>query len=323
MKPRYFLHSLAALAAVLSFGAAHAWPDRTVTLLVPFPPGGALDISARILAPQLSTELGQPVIVENRAGATGSIGANAVAKAPPDGYLLLWSSLSSHAIHGILYGNTLAYDLEKNFTPINVFGAVPMAMVVNPAVKASTLAELVALAKANPGSLSFASSGNGSVQHLSGELFQRLAGVQLLHVPYKGIGPSVIGLVGGQVDIGIESLPATLPHVRSGRLRALMVGSSERVPFVPEVPTPAEAGLKGFEVGIQLFFFAPAGTPALIVGRLNGAMKSVLEKPAVREILLTQAIVPVYQTPEEAAQVVRAEIAKWTKIIRDANINPE
>jgi tripartite-type tricarboxylate transporter receptor subunit TctC len=317
------LRFCAALAAILFIGAAQAWPDRTVTLLVPFPPGGALDISARILGPHLSKELGQPVIVENRAGATGSIGSNAVAKAPPDGYLLLWSSLSSHAIHGILYGNTLPYDLEKNFTAINVFGAVPMAMVVNPSVKANTLAELIALAKAKPGSLSFASSGNGSVQHLSGELFQRLAGVQLLHVPYKGIGPSVIGLVGGQVDIGIESLPATLPHVRAGKLRALMVGSSERVPFVPDVPTPAEAGLRGFEVGIQLFFFAPAGTPAPIVNRLNGAMKAMLERPAVKELLLTQAIVPVYQTPEEAAQVVRAEIAKWTKVIRDANIKPE
>jgi tripartite-type tricarboxylate transporter receptor subunit TctC len=294
-----------------------------VTLLVPFPPGGALDISARIMAPYLAKELGQSTIVENRAGATGSIGSNAVAKAPPDGYLLLWSSLSSHAIHGILYGHTLGYDLEKNFTAINVFGAVPMAMVVSSSVKANSVGELIALAKAKPGGLSYASSGNGSVQHLSGELFQRIAGVELLHVPFKGIGPSVIALVGGQVDIGIESFPATKPHVQSGKLRALMVGSSQRVPFIPEVPTPAEAGLKGFDVGIQLFFFAPAGTPVAIVNRLNGAMKTVLDNPAAKEALLAQAIVPVYQTPEEAAKVVRNEIAKWSKVIREANIKAE
>jgi tripartite-type tricarboxylate transporter receptor subunit TctC len=315
---------LAAVSLAIAFGAAHAqWPERTVTVVVPFPPGGALDISARILTPHLAKELGQPVIVENRAGAMGSIGSHAVARASPDGYLLLWSSLTSHAIHGLLYGQTVPYNLEKSFAPIAVFGAVPVGMVVHPSVKAHSVAELIALAKAKPGGIAYATSGNGSVQHLSGELFQRLTGVQMLHVPYKGIGPAVNDLVGGQVQLGIESMAAILPHIRAGKLRALMVGSRERVPYLPDVPTPAEAGLKGFEVGIQLFFFAPAGTPAPTLARLNGAMKTILERPAIREALQAQAIVAQVQTPAEAAQMVRDEINKWARVILDADIKPD
>ena len=316
---------LAAFFFTFLAAAAHAqFPERPVVLVVPYPPGGGLDITARQLAPLLARELGsQPVVVENRAGATGSIGASSVAKATPDGHLLLWSSLTSHSIHGSLYGQAVPYDLEKNFSPVVVFGGIPLVFVVNPGVNARTLAEFIALAKARPGSLAFASGGNGSVQHLAGEMFQRLAGIQMLHVPYKGIGPAVNDLMGGQVQLITESLAATLSHIRSGKLRALAVASRQREATLPDVPTAAEAGLKGFEVTVNLFLLAPAGTPVPVVAKLNGAMKAILDTPAVKETLLKQAVVATWQPPEEAAKLIREENAKWTKVIRDANIKPE
>ncbi len=324
MKKEPMLKLIAALSMTAAFGLAHAqWPERSITVVVPFPPGGGLDLTARQIAPLLSKELGQPVVVENRAGATGSIGAGAVAKAPPDGYLLLWSSLTSHAIHASLYGAAVPYDLEKNFSAVTVFGTIPLVFVVNPSVKATNLAELIALAKSKPGSLTFASGGHGSVQHLAGEMFQRMAGVQMLHVPYKGIGPAMIDLMGGQVNLAIESLAATQPHIRSGKLRALAVASPQRVATIPDVPTTAESGLKGFEVPVNLFLMAPAGTPAPVIARLNGAMKLIVGREDFRNSLQAQAVAAAHQTPEQAAQLVRDELAKWTRVIREANIKPE
>jgi tripartite-type tricarboxylate transporter receptor subunit TctC len=314
----------AAAAAVLVMAPAQAqWPERPVTLVVPFPPGGGLDITARQIAPLLSKELGQPAVVENRPGATGSIGVNAVAKAKPDGNLLLWSSLTSHSIHAALYGDRVPYDLGKDLAPVTVFGTIPLVFVVNPSVPAKTLPELIALAKQKPGSLSFATAGNGSVQHLSGEMFQRMAGVQLLHVPYKGIGPALNDLMGGQVHFSIESLAATQPHIRSGKLRPLAVAAPERVATIPDVPTTAEAGLKGFEVPVNLFLAAPAGTPAPVMSRLNEAMKRIVLAPEMKERLQTQAVVASHQSPAAAAQLLREEFAKWSKVIKDAGIKPE
>jgi tripartite-type tricarboxylate transporter receptor subunit TctC len=324
MNARNVIAWVSAIAAAAFFSTAHAeWPERAVTLVVPFPPGGGLDITARQIAPLLSKDLGQPVVVENRAGATGSIGAGAVSKAPPDGYLLLWSSLTSHSIHGSLYRQGVPYDLEKNFAPIVVFGAIPLVFVVNPSVKANSLQEFTALAKSQPGSLAFASGGNGSVQHLAGEMFQRMAAVQMLHVPYKGIGPALNDLMGGQVQLIVESLAATLPHIKSGRIRALAVASNSREATIPNIPTTGEAGLKGFDVSVKLFVMAPAATPKPIVARLNGAMKNILETNAVKNALASQAVVASYQSPEEAAHLVRNENLKWAKVIADANIQPE
>ncbi len=309
---------------LLASSALAQYPERPVTLVVPYPPGGGLDVTARQIAPLLSKELGtQPVVVENRAGATGSIGAGSVARASPDGYLLLWSSLTSHSIHGSLYGAQVPYDLEKNFSPVVVFGAIPLVFVVNSRVPANNLQELIALAKAKPGSLAFASGGNGSVQHLAGEMFQRAAGIRMLHVPYKGIGPAVNDLIGGQVQLIVESLAATLPHIKGGRMRALAVASRQREATIPDVPTAAEAGLKGFEVTVKLFLLAPPGTPAPVVGRVNGAMKTILENAAVKETLQKQAVVPMWQSPEEAGRLIREENAKWTKVIKDGGIKPE
>jgi tripartite-type tricarboxylate transporter receptor subunit TctC len=246
-----------------------------------------------------------------------------VAKAPPDGYVLLWSSLTSHAIHASLYGASVPYDLEKNFSPVMVFGTIPLVFVVNPSVKASNLSELIALGKAKPGALTFASGGNGSVQHLAGEMFKRMAGVDMLHVPYKGIGPAMNDLIGGQVSLAIESLAATQPHIRSGKLRALAVASRQRVATIPDVPTSAESGLKGFEVPVNLFVMAPAATPAPVISRINGAMKAIVGRADFRDSLQAQAVVAMDQTPEQAAQLVRDELGKWSKVINEANIKPE
>ena len=321
---KLFASLVAAAAATGVIAPAQAqWPERPVTLVVPFPPGGGLDITARQIAPLLAKELGQPAVVENRPGATGSIGVNAVAKAKPDGYLLLWSSLTSHSIHAALYGERVPYDFGKDLAPVTVFGTIPLVFVANPSLPAKTLPELIKLAKEKPGSLTFASAGNGSVQHLSGEMFQRLAGVQLLHVPYKGIGPALNDLIGGQVNFSIESLAATQPHIRSGKLRPLAVAAPKRVATIPEVPTTAEAGLKGFEVPVNLFLAAPAGTPAAVLERLNGAMQRIVLAPEMRERLQTQAVVASHQSPQAASQLLKEELAKWSKVIRDANIKPE
>ena len=309
---------------IVTTSAFAQYPERPITVVVPYPPGGGLDITARQMAPLLSKELGsQPVVVENRAGATGSIGASSVAKANPDGYLLLWSSLTSHSIHGQLYGAQVPYDLEKSFSPVVVFGAIPLVFVVNPGVQANTLNDLIALAKAKPGALAFASGGNGSVQHLAGEMFQRAAGIRMLHVPYKGIGPAVNDLMGGQVQLIVESLAATISHINGGRMRALAVASAQRESTIPNVPTASEAGLKGFEVTVKLFLLAPPGTPAPVVTRVNGAMKSVLDRAEVKEALRKQAVVPMWQTPDEAARLIRDENAKWAKVIKDGDIKPE
>ncbi|VCU68481.1 Tripartite tricarboxylate transporter family receptor [Pigmentiphaga humi] len=315
--------AVGAAALALSLGARAEWPEKPITLVVPWPPGGGVDAAARLAGPMLAKQLGQQVVVVNRPGATGAIGAESVAKAEPDGYTLLWSSLTSHGAYSALYGDKVPYDLEKNFTPISVFGSIPFVIVVNPNVKANSVQELVALAKAKPGALTYASSGNGSVQHLAGEMFKRTAGVDLLHVPYKGIAPSLLDLVGGQVDMSIESLAATLPHIRNQKLRVLAVASKERTSLLPGVPTAAEAGLKDYEVSAKLFALAPAGTPAPVIDKLDRAFKQVFSDKALQEPLLAQSIVTRYASPAESAAVIRDELTSFRTVIRAANIRPE
>lgn len=315
--------AIGAAALATSLGAHAEWPERPITLVVPWPPGGGVDAAARVAGPMLAKQLGQQVIVVNRPGATGSIGAESVAKADPDGYTLLWSSLTSHAIYASLYERSTPFDLEKSFTPVSVFGSIPFVIVVNPGVKAQSVQQLVALAKARPGAMTFASSGNGSVQHLAGEMFKRAAGIDLLHVPYKGISPSLLDLVGGQVNMSIESLAATLPHIRSQKLRALAVASPERISLLPDVPTATEAGLKGYDVSAKLFALAPAGTPAPIIDKLDRAFKQVFSDKAVQEPLLAQSIITRYASPAESARLIHDELATFRTVIREANIRPE
>ena len=319
---------LAGIAAAAVFGVAgpvlaQDYPNKIIKLVVPYPPGGATDVIGRVMAQKLSVALGQQVIVDNRAGAAGSIGAAAVASAAPDGYTLLMGAMTSHSISAVLYKKTVNFDMEKSFTPVAIVGSVPLVFVVNPSIKANTLPEFIALAKSKPGMLSFASAGNGSPQHLAGEMFQRVAGVQMLHVPYKGSGPAMTDLMGGQVDSMIETAPAAQAHVKAGKLRAIAAASAQRVATLPDVPTATEAGLKGFEVSSMFGIAAPAGTPAPIIAKLNVALKSILSMQDVKDSLLEQGVIATYTTPEEAAVALHNESAKWVKVIREGNIKPE
>ncbi len=313
----------AAGAAAPAFAQAQGYPDKPVRVIVPYPPGGATDVIGRIVAQKLGAALGQQFIVDNRAGAGGSLGAGAVAKAPPDGYTLLLGALTSHSINASLSPQTTPFDIEKSFAPVTLVGSVPLVFVVNPALKANTLGELIALAKAQPGKLGFASAGIGSPQHLAVEMFKRMAGVDVLHVPYKGSGPAMTDLMGGQVQAMIETAPAAQPHIRSGKVRALATTTAQPVSTLPGVPSAGQSGLPGFEVASMFGLLAPAGTPAAIVSKLNGALKVILGDPEVKASMLAQGVIATHTSPDEAAQAIRSESAKWAKVIREGNIKPE
>lgn len=305
----------------LTAGVAFAqYPDKPIRLVVPYPPGGATDVIGRVMAQKLGAALGQTVVVDNRAGAAGGLGAAVVAKEKPDGYTLLMGALTSHSISSVLQGSAAQYDMEKSFAPVAIVGRVPLLFVVNPGVKANTLAELIAMAKANPGSITYASSGNGSPQHLAGEMFQRLAGIKLLHVPYKGSGPAMTDLIGGQVQMMIETAPSAQGHIKAGKLRALATATTLPIPTLPAVPTAPEAGLKGFDVSSMFGILAPAGTPATIIAKLNTTLKGILEQQDVKDSLLAQGANATWTTPEQAAQAIRSEVAMWAQVIKDGNI---
>ncbi|HVL55989.1 MAG TPA: tripartite tricarboxylate transporter substrate binding protein [Burkholderiaceae bacterium] len=296
------------------------YPEKPVRMIVPYPPGGATDVIGRVLARHLSERLGQQIVVENRAGAGGSVGAGQVAKSPADGYTLLMGAMTSHSINAALQPRSVPYDIQRSFVPIAIVGSVPLVFVVHPAVPAHSLAELIALARSKPNSLTFASGGIGSPQHLAAEMFKRMVGVEVLHVPYKGSGPAMTDLVGGQVHAMIETAPAAHAHVRAGKLRALATTTAEPVPSLPGVPTSAEAGLAGFEVRSIFGLAAPAGTAADIVSKLKATLRDILSQQEVKDALLAQGVLAAYTTPEQAAQAIAAEYEKWAKVIRDGNI---
>ena len=302
---------------------AQAYPNKPIKLVVPYPPGGATDVIGRVMAQKLSVSLGQQVVVDNRAGAGGNVGAGQVAKAPADGYTLLMGALTSHSINAALNPQGTPFDLQKSFAPVSVVGIVPLVFVVNPAVKANNLTELISLAKANPGGLSFGSAGNGSPQHLSIELFKRMADVNVVHVPYRGSGPAMTDLMGGQIQAMIETAAAAQAQVKAGKIRALATATTQPVASLPGVPNAAQSGLKGFEVSAMFGIAAPAGTPADIVARINQDVKKILAEPEVVESLLAQGAVATYTTPEEAGKMIAAEHAKWAQVIKDGNIKPE
>ena len=309
--------------AVVSLAQAQEYPNKPVKLIVPYPPGGATDVIGRAIALRLSTTLNQQVIVDNRVGATGSIGAAATANAAPDGYTFLMGALTSHTINSILMGAKSSFDINKSFTPVALVGIVPLVFVVNPEVKAKNLKELIVLAKANPGKITFASPGNGSPQHLAGELFQRLAGVTMLHVPYKGSGPAMTDLIAGQVQTMIETVPASQAYIKAGKLRALAAASNQSISTLPEVPTIDKAGLPGFEVNSKFGVLAPVGTPAPIVKKISDAIKDILTMPEVKESLLQQGVVASYANSNETTRLIKSEYDRWYKIIKEANIQAE
>lgn len=298
---------------------AQAYPAKPIKMVIPYPPGGATDVIGRVLAQKLHEALGQPVVVDNRGGAGGNIGADAVAKARGDGYTILMGALTSHSIMATLEKATITYNLEKDFAPVSIVGVVPLVFVVHPSVPAKTLQELIAYAKANPG-LTYGSAGAGAPQRMGGELFKRLAGLDMLHVPYKGSGPAMTDLIGGQIKSMVETVPAALPYLKTGQLRALAVTVAQRIPMLPDVPTATEAGLPGFEVTSMFGILVPASTPKPIIERLNSELAKILQMPDVKEKLLQQGAIATYTTLEQAAQRIRDEIAKWAKVIKEADI---
>jgi tripartite-type tricarboxylate transporter receptor subunit TctC len=298
---------------------AQQFPDRTITLVVPFAAGGSTDVVARIIAQKMSEELGQQIVVENVAGAGGSLGADRVARAEPDGYTILMATVATHALNPLIL-KTKPYDAEKDFAPISLLVVVPNVLVVNPELPAKTVEELIALLKADPQGYSYASSGNGTPLHLSGELFKSMAGVDMQHVPYKGSGPALNDVIGNQIPIMFDNLPSSSSHIKAGTLRALAVTTKERAESFPDVPTVAESGIPGYETYTWNALFAPAGTPADAITRLNEAANKVLKDPDVIARMKDFSAAIVGSTPEELGAHVSAELAKWTPVVKDANI---
>jgi tripartite-type tricarboxylate transporter receptor subunit TctC len=285
--------------------------------VVPFPPGGPLDISARLIGSRLSDAFGQPVLVDNRPGAGGSVGARLVARATGDGYTLLMGALSTHAVNPYLYAD-VGYDPVRDFTPVTLVANVPNVLVVHPSLKVDSVKALVALARARPGALAFASGGNGSGGHLAGELLKSAAKLDLVHVPYKGAAPALADLVGGQVPMMFDNLASALPQVRAGKVRALAVTTASRSAFLPDLPTMQEAGVAGFDISTWFGVFAPGALPAPVLDRLHREIVRILQVPEVRERLASFGSEPVGNTPAQFAAFIQAEQARYARIVRDS-----
>ena len=300
---------------------AQNYPVRPVRMIVPFSPGGATDVPARILAQRLSEALGHQIVIDNRPGAGAVLGTDAVAKAPPDGYTLLLTA-TTHVISASLY-KKLPYDAIRDFAPVMLIGSGPNVLTVHPSLPAKNVRELISLAKARPGKIDYASSGNGSAQHLFGALFMSLADIRMMHIPYKGSAPATTDLIAGQVSVGFPGIALVLPHTKAGRLRALAVTSAERSKAMPDVPSIAEAGLPGYAATLWLGLLAPRGTPPEIVQKLYDEIAKVLRQPEVESAYLATGTDVTISNPEQFGRFVKAEYDKWAKVIKavDAQVN--
>ena len=310
-----FIVIATATALVQGIGAATAqtYPVKPIRVVVPFPAGGGIDTVARILTPKLSESLGQPAVVDNRVGASGTIGTEAVSKAPPDGYTLL-ATFASHAQNASLYPK-LGYDTVKDFAPITLIATVPNILVVNPSLPVKTVKDLIALAKKHPGEILYASIGNGTPAHLSAELFNSMAGIRMTHIAYKGAAPSIVALISGETQLTFTTVLVAMPHVKSGRLRALGVASLKRAAVLPDIPTIDEAGVRGYESNAWYGLLAPAKTPAAIIEQLHRETVKALQLADVRDNLKAQGAEPVGSTPRDFATLINAEIEKWRKVV--------
>jgi tripartite-type tricarboxylate transporter receptor subunit TctC len=301
---------------------SQSWPSRPVRMLVPFPPGGGVDFAARILGRHLSERLGQPVVIENRAGANGIIALDALRQAAPDGYTISLASNGPLVINPFLYVK-LPYDTVRDFVAIGKMVDFPLLLVTHPSIPAKNVQELIALAKAKPGTLTYSSPGVGNGSHLAVELFASMANVNVVHLPYKGTAPAATALLAGEVSFTISSIPPVLPHVRAGKMRALGVGQAKRLPALPECPTIAESGVPGYEAFSWAGLIAPAGTPREILVRLNREMNQVLAQKEIIEQLAKEGALATPDSPEHLSAYIKAELAKWEKIVKLANIKPE
>jgi len=321
--------SMLATLAVAALGALapglawpQAYPAKPVRLIVPFPPGGSTDIVARIVALKLGDRLGQQVVVENRGGAGGTIGTEVVARAAPDGYTLGVGSTSTHAVAPSVYAK-LGYDPVKDFAPISLVAVSPYLLVVHPDVQVKSLQEFVAYVKARPGKLNYASAGTGSTTHLAMEMLKSAAGLYIVHIPYNGNGPAGTAVIAGQVEVLFGSLPAVLPHAKSGRVRPIAVGTPKRSPSLPDVPTVAESGFPGFDASLWLAIMAPAGTPPAVVDRLHKEIVAVIGSPDAADTLAKAGAEPISSTPAELAGMVKDGVGKYAKIVKQAGIKAE
>ena len=318
---RSVLAGLAAAAAFPGAAFAQAYPSRPISLLVPWAPGGSTDILARIVAAHLHQSMGQPVVIENRTGAAGNIGTGAVARAAPDGYTLLFNTMSVHTMNHALFA-TMPFDGVKDFSAITLLAYVTNTMVVHPSVPANTVAEFIAYAKANPGKIAYASSGPGSTNHLCAAMLERMAGIEMLHVPYRGGAPAVADTVGGQVQLFFTAGTQSLEHVKAGRLKLLAVTEAKRSPFLPDVPTVAET-VPGYEMTVWYGAFGPPGMPKEIVARLNGEISRALFLPEVKSRMADIAVEVASSTPDELAARMRNDAEKWGGIIKSIGITPQ
>lgn len=306
----------AALPALADF------PDRTIRIVVPYPPGGTTDLLARAIAPRLAERLHQPVVIDNRAGGGGVIGSKLVAKSTPDGYTLLFGTIASHGILPVLL-KPAPYDALKNFSPITLVASTPNVLVAHPAAPFRNVAELLALARAKPGTINFGSTSVGGSPHMSGELLKAMAKVDLVHVPYKGGGPMLIDLIGGQIQTGFDNLPSSINHIRSGKIRALAVTTAKRWPGAPEIPTLSEAGVPGYESSAWFGLLAPAGTPQTVVDQLQRHVALILAMPDVEKLFLEQGAEPSGNTPSEFGTLIATELQKWTKVVATNGVKLE
>jgi tripartite-type tricarboxylate transporter receptor subunit TctC len=309
-----------ALALAACGGAwAQSYPAKAIRFIVPFPPGGSADILARAIGQKAGEGLGQSLVVENRPGAGTAIGAEALAKSPADGYAVMIGTVSSHAINPAL-NPKLSYDPVKDFTPISLVASIPFAMIVHPSVPAKSVREFISLAKSKPGSLNYSSAGNGTSNHLAGELLKSMAGIEIVHIPYKGSAPALNDLVAGQVSMMFDLVLTAAPHVKSGAVRGLAVTGAKRSAALPDLPTVAESGIAGYEVSAWFGIFAPAGVPQPVTQRLNAEFVKALQQPDLRQRLASQGAEPLTSTPDEFTAYLRSEIAKWTKVVKDSGM---
>ena len=312
----------ALLAAILALNVqAQNWPQKPVRFVVPFPPGGATDVAARSVSDRLSQALGQQFLVENRAGAAGAIGTHEVARAAPDGYTILFAADPVVTLHLVL--KNVPYEVLRDFVAVTQVTTQPLAVAVHPSLPVNSVQELVAFARTNPGKLSFGHSGTGSGQHMSGELLKKLAGIDIVHVPYKGGAPAVQDLVAGQVPMAVLGSTPLIPHHRGGRIKILAFTSKERFPTMPEIPTLHESGFPGFDTGQWLGLLAPRGTSAEVVERLHGATKKALASEDVKARLLQAALLPVGSSPKEFEALIRADLERWTKLAAELGLQPQ
>ena len=313
--------ALGAAASNAMAEAAAAWPARPISVIVPFPAGGTTDVLARALGQELSKAVGQPVVVENKPGAGATLGAALVAKASPDGYTLLMGAVH-HTIATSVY-KKLPYDFQKDLAPVTTVALVPNVLVANPTIPAKTVSELLALAKAEPGKLTYGSNGTGTGQHLIGAQFEGMGGVQLLHVPYKGSGPLTVDLLGGQIAMSFDTITPVLPQIKAGKLRALAVTTIKRSPALPDVPTLDEAGLKGFDLGTWFGILAPAATPKEVVTRLNTEMVKIINSTEFRKKMADIGAEPIGNTPEQMASQIKEDTERFAKLVKDAKVSLE